>query len=67
LQISYLASVAAARVNNNEELNNMYCSPSIIGMIKPRTMRLAVHVARMGRRGMDIGGKARRKETTDKI
>jgi hypothetical protein len=39
----------------NEELHNFYCSPSIIRMIKSRTMRWAGHVARMGRRGMLIG------------
>jgi hypothetical protein len=30
-------------------------SPNIIRMIKSRRMRLAGHVARMGRRGMHIG------------
>jgi hypothetical protein len=29
----------------NEELHNLYCSPSIIRMIKLRTMRWAGHVA----------------------
>jgi hypothetical protein len=34
---------------HNEELHNLYCSPSIIiRMIKPRMMRWAGHVARMG-------------------
>jgi hypothetical protein len=33
---------------HNEELHNMYCSPSIIRIIKSRMMRLAGHVARMG-------------------
>jgi hypothetical protein len=33
---------------HNEELHNLYCSPSIIRMIKSRRMRLAGHVARMG-------------------
>jgi hypothetical protein len=37
---------------HNEDLHNMYCSPNIIKMIKPREMKLAVHVARIGRRGM---------------
>jgi hypothetical protein len=32
---------------HNEELHNLYCSPSIIRIIKPRRMRLAGHVARM--------------------
>jgi hypothetical protein len=40
---------------HNEELHNLYSSPSIIGMIKSRRMRWAGHVARMGRRGMHIG------------
>jgi hypothetical protein len=39
---------------HNEELHNLYCSPSIIRIIKSRRMRLAGHVARMGRRGMHI-------------
>jgi hypothetical protein len=33
---------------NNEELHNLYCSPSIIRIIKSRRMRWAGHVARMG-------------------
>jgi hypothetical protein len=33
---------------HNEELHNLYPSPSIIRMIKPRRMRWAGHVARMG-------------------
>jgi hypothetical protein len=38
---------------HNEELHNLYCSPSIIIMIKSRRLRWAGHVARMGgRRGM---------------
>jgi hypothetical protein len=40
---------------HNEELHNLYCSPSIIRIIKSRRMRWAGHVARMGRRGMHIG------------
>jgi hypothetical protein len=40
---------------HNEELHNLYCSPSIIGTIKSRRMRWVGHVARMGRRGMYIG------------
>jgi hypothetical protein len=40
---------------HNEELHNLYSSPSIIRMIKSRMMRLTGHVARMGRRGMHIG------------
>jgi hypothetical protein len=33
---------------HNEELHNLYSSPSIIRIIKSRSMRWAVHVARMG-------------------
>jgi hypothetical protein len=33
---------------HNEELNNLYCSPSVIRIIKSRRMRWAGHVARMG-------------------
>jgi hypothetical protein len=36
----------------NEELHNLYSSPSIIRMIKSRKMRWAGHVARMGRKGV---------------
>jgi hypothetical protein len=34
----------------NEELNDLYCSPNFIQVIKSRQMRLAGHVARMGER-----------------
>jgi hypothetical protein len=40
---------------HNEELHNLCSSPNIIRMIKSRRMRWAGHVARMGRRGMNIG------------
>jgi hypothetical protein len=33
---------------HNEELHNIYCSPSIIRMIKSRRVKWAGHVARMG-------------------
>jgi hypothetical protein len=33
---------------HNEELHNLYCSPSIIRIIKSRRMRWARHVARIG-------------------
>jgi hypothetical protein len=33
---------------HNEELNDVYCSPSTVGEIKSRKMRWAGHVARMG-------------------
>ena len=35
---------------HNEELNDLYCSPNIFRVIKPRRMRWAGHVARMGKR-----------------
>jgi hypothetical protein len=35
---------------HNEELHDLYLSPSIIRIIKSRRMRWAGHVARMGRR-----------------
>jgi hypothetical protein len=33
----------------NEELNDLYCSPNIVQVIKSRRIRWAGHVARMGR------------------
>jgi hypothetical protein len=39
---------------HNEELCDLYSSPSIIRIIKSRSMRWAGHVARMGRRGTSI-------------
>jgi hypothetical protein len=33
---------------HNEELNDLYCSPNIVRVIKLRRMRWAGHVARMG-------------------
>jgi hypothetical protein len=33
---------------HNEEIHNLYCSPSIIRIIKLKSMRWARHVARMG-------------------
>jgi hypothetical protein len=39
---------------HNEELPDLYSSPSIIRIIKSRRMRWAGHVARMKRRGMLI-------------
>jgi len=39
---------------HNEELNDLYCSPNIVPLLKSRRMRWARHVARMGeRRGVD--------------
>ena len=33
---------------HNEKLNDLYCSPNIVWVIKSRRMRWAGHVARMG-------------------
>ena len=33
---------------HNEELNDLYCSPNIVRVIKSRRMRRVGHVARMG-------------------
>jgi hypothetical protein len=44
---------------NNEELNDLYCSPNIDRVIKSRRMRWAGHVALMGegeRRVQGFGG-----------
>jgi len=35
---------------HNEEVNDLYCSPNIVRVIKSRRMRWAGHVARMGER-----------------
>jgi hypothetical protein len=40
---------------HNEELHNVYSSPSIIRMIKSRSMRWAGYVARIGEKRMRIG------------
>jgi hypothetical protein len=40
---------------HNEELHDLYSSPSIIRIIKARMMTWAGHVARMGRRETHIG------------
>jgi hypothetical protein len=36
---------------HNEELHNLYHSPSVIRIVKPRRMRWEEHIARRGRRG----------------
>jgi hypothetical protein len=54
---------------HNEELHSLYSSPNIIRVIKSRRLIWAGHVARMGVEEeciSDIGGKVRRKETTEK-
>jgi hypothetical protein len=33
---------------HNDELHSLYCSPNIVRVIKPRRMRWAGHVARLG-------------------
>jgi hypothetical protein len=53
----------------NEELHNLYCSLSIIRIIKSGRIRWAGHVVRMGEKQNAyrlLVGKARRKETTRK-
>ena len=35
---------------HNKQLNDLCCSPNIVQVIKPRRMRWAGHVARMGER-----------------
>jgi hypothetical protein len=37
------------RKRRNEELNDLYCSPNFVLVIKSRRMRWAWHVARMGK------------------
>jgi hypothetical protein len=54
---------------HNEELHNLYSSPSIIRIIKSKRMRWAGHVGTNGveeERVKVIGRKARGKETTRK-
>ena len=44
---------------HNDDLNNLYCSPNIVRVIKSRRMRWAGHVARIGgeeRRIQGFGG-----------
>jgi hypothetical protein len=40
---------------HNDELRVLYSLPSIIKIIKSRTMRWAVHIARMGKKIKGIG------------
>jgi hypothetical protein len=51
---------------HNEELNDLYCSPNIVRVIKWRRMRWAGHVTRMDEeRGLKgIGGETGGKETS---
>jgi hypothetical protein len=39
---------------HNEELHNLYSSPSIIRTIKSKRIRWVRHLAGMGRRGMHV-------------
>ena len=39
---------------HNEELNDLYCSPNIVRVIKSRRMRWAGHVARVGERRGEV-------------
>ena len=41
---------------HNEELNNLYCSPNIVRVIKSRRLGWAGHVARMGEEERCIQG-----------
>jgi hypothetical protein len=41
--------VTGVRRKRNEELHDLYSSPTIVRVIKPRRIRLAGHVAWMGR------------------
>jgi len=43
--------VQECRKLHNEEINDLYCSPNIVRVIKSRRMIWAGHVARMGERG----------------
>jgi len=55
---------------HKEELNDLYCSPNIVGVIKSRRMRWAEHVARIGgeeRRIQGFDGVTWGKETTGDI
>jgi hypothetical protein len=46
-----LSEIHKWRKLHNEELHDLYSSPSIIRIIKSRRMRWMGHVAQMGRRG----------------
>ena len=43
------------RILHNEELNDLYCSPNIVRMIKSSIMRWAGHVERMGEDKVCLG------------
>ena len=46
----YLGLRGKWRKLHNEQLNDLYCSPSIVRVKKSRRMKWAEHVARMGER-----------------
>ena len=49
---------------HNEELNDLYCSPNIVWVIKSRRMKWAGHVACIGERNIQgFGGETLGKET----
>jgi hypothetical protein len=55
------------RKRHNEELRDLYFSPNIIRIIKPRRMKWTDHVPRIGEKRNAIGyWKARGKEATRK-
>jgi hypothetical protein len=39
---------------HNKELNDLYCSPNIVRVIKPKRIRCAGYVARMGERRGEV-------------
>jgi hypothetical protein len=52
---------------HNEELNDLYCSPNIVRVIKSRRIRRVGYVTRIGkedRRIQDLVWETRRKEIT---
>ena len=53
---------------HNEELNDLFCSPNIVRVIKSRIITWAGHVARMWRGGTNTefwGGERERERETD--
>jgi hypothetical protein len=50
MNLILLMSIQASVVLHNVELNDLYCSPNIVRVIKSRRMRCAGHVARMEER-----------------
>jgi hypothetical protein len=55
------------RTQDNEELHNLYASPSIIRVIKLRRISWTGRIARMYSRGLHIGFVLFSKEVTDKL